>query len=273
MLFSYNSNGLRSLPVVEAVKAVADAGYDGVELSLHEAHLHPFAVDAKIIEDLKKIFEQKGIQPVCLATGANNLLSPLSFEPSLISLGREERKARIALIRKSIEIAKLLSIPVVNFASGIRRDEVTKDAAWDYLVEGINECLAGIGEEILVIEPEPDFFISTTTEAIKLLKQFDSPNLQLNLDVGHVYCCESDYLEAIRLAIPYTRHIHIEDIKNKIHHHEIPGEGDIDLRSVLVMLKEYNYAHYISVELYHHSDCWKMALSKSRANLLRMMRN
>lgn len=35
----------------------------------------------------------------------------------------------------------------------------------------------------------------------------------LNLDIGHVYCCEENPILFIRKSIPYTRHIHIEDIK------------------------------------------------------------
>jgi sugar phosphate isomerase/epimerase len=113
--------------------------------------------------------------------------------------------------------------------------------------------------------------IETTSQAIALIKEVDSPNLRLNLDIGHVQCCEDNLLDSIAQAIPYTRHAHVEDIKGKIHHHEIPGEGDIDFRSVFQTLKESGYQHYLSVELYHHADVWERALSQSRKNLLKEM--
>ena len=69
--------------------------------------------------------------------------------------------------------------------------------------------------------------------------------------------------------MPFTRHMHIEDIKGRVHHHEIPGEGDIDFDRVFSILHKANYAHYISVELHHHNDRWQSALSESLAFLNR----
>lgn len=267
----YNSNGLRNISLIEAIKAVADAEYDGLEISLHEAHLQPFSTNAETLGHLSSVLESQHLKAVCLATGASTLLSPEAFEPSLISPLKEERDRRIALIKRSIQIARMLSIPVVNFASGIKRDTVTDPTAWRYLVNGVAECLAVGGDITLAIEPEPGFFIQTTAQAIGLIEHINSRRFMLNLDVGHIYCCEPDYVEAIRRALPYTRHIHIEDIKDGIHHHEIPGEGDIDLKAVLSVIKNSNYTFYVSVELYHHADVWERAITLSRRNLISLM--
>jgi sugar phosphate isomerase/epimerase len=145
--------------------------------------------------------------------------------------------------------------------------------AWDHLLEGVSECLVHAKGTILAIEPEPGFFVETTTDAIALIQTLLSVDIRLNLDIGHVYLCEQDYLGAIEKAMLYTRHIHIEDIKSRIHRHEIPGEGDIDFEAVFRILKQHQYRHYISVELYHHNTRWAQALEKSRQYLIPLLRN
>jgi sugar phosphate isomerase/epimerase len=74
---------------------------------------------------------------------------------------------------------------------------------------------------------------------------------------------EDDFLDAVRRSVPYTRHIHIEDIKQRVHFHLIPGEGDIDFASVFQILADEGYSHWVSVELYPHADRWQESLSRS----------
>jgi hydroxypyruvate isomerase len=268
---SYNTNGLRNLPLLRAAQEVAQAGYEGIELSFHTSHFPPFLLSGQDLEKIKKKLEQISVKPICIAAGAADLLSSEPFEPSLISPDQKGRKERIRLISRALEIAKFLEVPVVNFASGILKKGGNSEAAWKNLIQGIKRCLDNTGEIILAIEPEPNMLIETTSQALALIKEVDSPNLRLNLDIGHVQCCEDDLLDSIAKALPYTRHVHIEDIKGKVHHHEIPGEGDINFHAVFQTLKDGGYKYYLSVELYHHADVWKQALSKSRKNLLKEM--
>ena len=48
-------------------------------------------------------------------------------------------------------------------------------------------------------------------------------------------------------------------VTGKVHYHEIPGKGDIDLESCFKALLENGYQGFGSVELYHHVDCWSHA--------------
>ena len=98
----------------------------------------------------------------------------------------------------------------------------------------------------------------------------NSTRVRLNLDIGHVFCSETDCYSAIEKALPYSRHIHIEDIRNGVHHHEIPGEGDIDFPRIIQLLTSSDYNHYVSVELHHHADMWERALGESLSFLSRL---
>ncbi len=49
--FAYNTNGLRNMPLEEAIKQISNYSYDGVEISLHKQHFHPLDIN---IEEVKK---------------------------------------------------------------------------------------------------------------------------------------------------------------------------------------------------------------------------
>jgi hydroxypyruvate isomerase len=269
---SYNTNGLRTIALADAVREIAAAGYDGIELSLHPSHLDPFRFNAVDAARLRSILDGAGLTACSLATGADNLLSAERFEPSLIHPSETGRQRRIDLISRAVEIAVQLGVPVVSFASGIRRPEVPEEAARELLYEGIGRCLdRAAGEVVLAIEPEPEFLIETNGQAVEVIERLGSPGLRLNQDVGHANVCEDDYLTSIERALPLTRHIHVEDIKGRVHRHEIPGEGDIDFPALLDSLRRGGYGHYLSVELYNHGDVYPMALRRSLRFLRELM--
>ena len=260
---AYNANGLRNMDVISAIDAVAEYKYSGIEIALNKAHLNPNTVTDSDLKNIKKEIEEKKITACCLATGASNLLSDEEYEPSLITSDKDSRSRRIVCIKGSIDIANKLSIPIVNISSGLKKQDVSDEEARVLLVSGIKECLAYSEDIILALEPEPKMFVETTEQAIEIIKLVNSDRLKLNMDIGHVVCCEENYLEKIHNAVKYTAHIHIEDIKDRVHYHLIPGEGDVDLGKVIQILYDDKYEGYISVELYHHADVYKEALQKS----------
>ncbi len=269
--FCFNSTTLRNMDVFEALREIKRSGYDGVELTLNDSHLHPVKTSRDRIKEIKTFASDNGIDIVCVAAGGSNLMGDEAYEPSLIHRDGSERAKRLDIIKKSIEVANYLESPVLNINSGMLKSGVSREQAEDHLYTGLNLLLKELGDLILVIEPEPDFFIGTTTAGISVINATGSPQLRLNLDIGHVFCSENDCYNAIETALPYSRHIHIEDIRNGIHHHEIPGEGDIDFEKIISMIKKSGYSNYISVELHHHDQMWQRALNDSLGYLSKLI--
>ena len=270
MKLCYNTNGLRNLDLLEAVQEVASAGYEGIELALHPRHIEPFRFSPEAVKRLREELAHVGLHACCLATGADLLLGPERFEPSLISPSREGRQRRVDLLRWSIDLAAELEVPVVNFSSGLRGAQVPSEAAWEMLHSDVSQCLdhAG-GRVVLAIEPEPDFFVQTNGEASELIRRLGSGGLRINQDLGHANVCEDDYLDSVARSLPLTAHIHVEDIQARVHRHEIPGEGDIDFTGFFTALRAGDYRGYLSVELYNHATVYRRALTDSLVFLRR----
>ena len=268
--FSFNSTTLRNMDALEALRQVRAHGYAGVELTLNDSHLHPLKTPPGRVAEIARYCGEIGLPVVCLATGGDRLLSDVPYEPSLVSADAGGRGKRLDLLKRSLEIAKELRAPVMNFNSGFLREGVEAGQADEWLHAAVDELLRSAGDLILAIEPEPGFFIGTSRAGCALVRKVGSPRFRLNLDIGHVHCSEDDCYDAIDMALPLSRHVHIEDIRNRVHHHEIPGEGDIDFARVLQSLDRSSYSHFVSVELHHHADVWERALAESLAYLTRL---
>ena len=267
----FNSTTLRNMDLFKALILIKRYGYEGVELTVNDTHVHPFKHTRDRFNEIKSFCEGQGIAIVCLAAGGPGVLGDEPYEPSLINKDPRKREERLDFIKHSMELAEHLDSPVLNINSGILRPDVSPREAQDFLLEGLHELLVQAGDLILVLEPEPEFFVGTTEKAIEIINAVNSDKLRLNLDIGHVFCSEDDCYGHIENSLPYARHIHIEDIKDGVHHHEIPGEGDIDFARVIGSIKEAGYEHYVSVELHHHDSVWQRALQESREYLQKLM--
>ncbi len=265
--YCFNSTTLRDMDLFSALGEIKAHGYDAVELSLNDTHVHPLKTPAARVREVRDFCTGEDIAIACVAAGGDTLLSDIRYEPSLICADADGRARRVDLLRRAIDIALTLDAPVVNFNSGLLNANVDRSQARHHLLAGVEALLNHADGVILVIEPEPDFFIGSTVTAMELISEIDNPRLRLNLDIGHVFCSEPDPYNAIEAALRFARHIHIEDIKNRIHHHEIPGEGDIDFSRILALLTDAGYQHFVSVELHHHNDRWRRALAESLAYL------
>lgn len=270
MKLSFNATTLRNFDVLQAVKSVSEAGYDGVELSVNDNHLHPYRSSKEQILEVKKLCGDLGLRIACVAAGGPTVLGEVPYEPSLISPDGKARQDRLDVIRRCIEMTQRLDCPTININSGLLKDTVAPERAQEYLLEGLRTIMSGAGDTIVALEPEPNFFAGTTTKAIQVLELINHPQLRLNLDIGHVFVSEEAPYDAVHRSLPYTQHMHIEDIKGGVHFHEIPGEGDIDFRRVIADIVAADYQHYVSVELHNHDQMWQRALDESRAYLLKI---
>lgn len=214
--FSYSTNGLTNLDLFTAINEVKKAGYEGVELSFQFNQFDPFTLTDEECLKIKNFFEKSKIKPVCISTATAIFISDIPHEPSLISLAPERRKQRINLIKRGIDIAKKVGVPIVSFQSGYLRKEHIDNPlinSYELLIDGIKECLTDIGDINLVIEPEPGMFIETIEQTLKLINDVDNPNFGLHLDIGHAYCTEDNYIDAIKKSIPFIKYMHLADIK------------------------------------------------------------
>ncbi|MGB7405181.1 MAG: sugar phosphate isomerase/epimerase family protein [Pacificimonas sp.] len=263
--YAYNTNGAASHRLNDALSLIADAGYDGVALTLDHHHLDPFADDwQRQADDLSETLARKGLGCV-IETGARYLLNAREkHEPTLVSPTAEDRARRVEFLIRALEIGDRLGAECVSFWAGVPKPDVDSGEARGWLLEGLEKVL--IAAERLnieaALEPEPGMLIETVYE-YEILRN-GLPGLKLALDTGHCLVTEDiDPADAVRAHADHLGTVAIEDMKRGEHVHLPFGEGDMDVPSVLAALQEVNFSRLVCVELSRESPRAHLAIPES----------
>jgi len=117
-------------------------------------------------------------------------------------------------------------------------------------------------------------FCYTLDELIDYVNSFE--NLRVTLDVPHAYIIgkflqlvdkkkaatppEDEIAEAIRKLGNRIINIHLHDNDGSWDQHKVPGEGAINFKPIVEAMKEINYNHLITLEIWGSKDPDRMAM-------------
>jgi sugar phosphate isomerase/epimerase len=251
MRYAYNTNGLTSHRLSDALPLLADTGYAGVALTLDVVHLDPFAPDAFAqAEKTRARCDELGLG-VVVETGARYLLDPRAkHEPTLVTPDADGRARRLAYLRLACDLAEVLGAEAVSFWAGVPRPGVDRDEAWGWVVDGVRALVDSHGGRsyALAVEPEPGMLVEDADDWAALAGQV--PGLTLALDTGH--CVVSGRYtpeEAVTAFGPQLGTVAVEGMRRGVHDHLPLDEGDVDLPAVLAALRAVDYDRLVSLEL------------------------
>ena len=252
--FAYNTNGLQSHRLEDALDLLADAGYAGVSLTLDHMHLDPLAATPAELGRARRALEKRRLD-LGIETGARYLLDPKrKHRPTLIEKDALGRARRLDLLLRSIDVAGELGARSLTLASGPRDPEVPEAAALLFLREAL-ERAAERGREkgiALALEPEPGHLPSTLDGWKRAREGLD---VGLALDVTHLSVEAPEPLphEAVRAFREDLVCLHLADCRRGVHEHRPLGEGELALGPLLAALLEIEFTGLVSVELSRHS--------------------
>jgi D-psicose/D-tagatose/L-ribulose 3-epimerase len=253
MKFAYNTNGAANHRLDDALNLIAEAGYDGVALTLDIHHLDPFADDFPA--ERRRVaarLRQLGLGCV-VETGARFLLDPRAkHEPTLVTVSPEGRARRVEFLCRALEVAAETGADAMSFWAGVPKSGVAPAEALDWLRSGA-EQVARHAERLgttAALEPEPGMLIETADDWAALA----IPGLKLALDTGHCLVTgERDPAAAVRHFAPHIGTVSIEDMKRGVHIHLPFGEGDMDIPEILNALTAIHFDKLVCVELSRES--------------------
>jgi D-psicose/D-tagatose/L-ribulose 3-epimerase len=249
--FAYNTNGTAHHRLDDALSLIADAGYDGVALTLDIHHLDPFAEDwARAAEAVAGRLRQLRLRSV-IETGARFLLDPRAkHEPTLLSRDPAGRARRVTFLERAVDIAAILGSEAVSFWAGVPKPGVGRGEAKGWLEEGIDRVLAHAERRgvVAALEPEPGMLIETLDDYAELAR--DRPALRLALDTGHCLVTqEREPAAAVREFADRLGTVALEDMKRGVHIHLPFGEGDMDVPALLDALEAIGFDRLVCLEL------------------------
>lgn len=257
----YNTNGLGSHRLPEALALISDLGYEAVAITPDVGALDPFHPRPGEVSSIRSQVEDLGLA-VAIETGARFLLDPRrKHRPSLLEDEAGARSRRVDFYRRSLDLAAELGAGVVSLWAGSgpegaqgTLDQEPEHPLGDRLVEGLVEVLAharGTGVRV-AFEPEPGMFVERPVGFTTLLDRGGAAldALGLTLDVGHCVVTGDEPVSAVvdrfssRLA-----HVHLADCPRGRHEHVALGMGDLDLADALAGLSRAGFSGMAAVEL------------------------
>ncbi|MDT7952451.1 MAG: sugar phosphate isomerase/epimerase family protein [Acetobacteraceae bacterium] len=265
--FAYNTNGAANHRLDDALGLIADAGYDGVALTLDIHHLDPFADDfPSQRRQVANRLRQLGLGCV-VETGARFLLDPRAkHEPTLVTADAAGRARRVEFLGRALEVAAETGADAMSFWAGVPKPGVARGDAMEWLRQGLEQVVAravALGATA-ALEPEPGMLIETADEWAAL----EVGGLTLALDTGHcIVTGERDPAEAVRHFAAHLGTVSIEDMKRGVHVHLPFGEGDMDIPAILGALHAVGFERLVCVELSRESHRADWAIPTSLAYL------
>jgi sugar phosphate isomerase/epimerase len=267
--WGYGTNGFANHRLTDALRVIADLGYEGVALTLDHCHLDPFAPElgprVAALADLLRGLDLA----VVIETGARYLLDPRhKHAPTLL---HDDRAPRLDFLRRAVAIGGDLGAEAVSFWAGVRPPGVPADVAWRRLVDGCAEISAvaeGAGVQ-LGFEPEPGMLVEDIGAWHSLRSALGAPPaFGLTLDIGHCRCLETaDVPQCVADVAPYLVNVQIDDMRRGVHEHLEFGSGQIDFPPVLRALADGGYRGLVAVELPRHSHAAPSVAASSLAFL------
>jgi sugar phosphate isomerase/epimerase len=124
----------------------------------------------------------------------------------------------------------------------------------------------------IAFEPEPGMFLERPSGYLELVRRLDKrgAELALTLDVGHLLVTNDVPVDAqIKKLAPHLAHVHLDDIKGRVHEHRMFGEGDLDLGQTLASLAAVGFHGMAAVELSRDSHRGADAAAEAMRHLQR----
>jgi len=235
----------------DTVRAIADAGYDGVEIA-------PFTL-AHSVTDLSPT-ERGAIRQQAGDAGIEIVgLHWLFVSPKGLHATTDDpltRQRTTAYLRELIRFCGDLGGKVMIVGSPQQRnvgEGVAYEVAWGRFVDMIVACLDLAAERDVTLcmealPPDQCNFITHLAEAVQIVREVDHPNFQTMFDVHNAHLETDPLPELMRRYMPYIAHVHVNEMDGGY-----PGSGDFDFGSILRVLREHDFQGYVSAEVFDYS--------------------
>ncbi|MDN5845499.1 MAG: sugar phosphate isomerase/epimerase [Candidatus Nitrosocosmicus sp.] len=250
--FAFSTNAFTNYSLTQSIEEISKIGYEGVEIMCDVPHAYPPNLNEDKISEISKLLIRNGVQISNLNAFTLFGLGD-TYHPSWIENAKDARDLRINHTLNCINLAQKLGAKNISIEPGGPVEVPTsREKYLELFADGIRQVLPEAEKKHIkiLVEPEPELLLESSTEFLHFMKEFDSEFLKLNFDIGHFYCVNEDPSALILKLREYIVHFHVADIKNRKHFHLIPGHGSIDFKTVFATINEIGYDGYVTVELY-----------------------
>ncbi len=225
MKIAYGTYAMPTVSLEDAFPALADIGYDGVEVCISPKHVGamPDQMDAARRKGLRRLLSDQGLGVPALFLAGH-----------IFTESAEEHGRTLEHVRRCAQLARDLGMrepPVLALGIGGRTQQW--ETIRDDLVRLLGDYAALAEKEDFVLAGEAHCgaAVDRVERAVWLLDTVNDPRVRLHFDIVHFYLSGEEIEDAVRTLVPYTAHTHITDARK---HPDgsfdllLLGQGDLD---------------------------------------------
>lgn len=236
------------LSLEDAFKDAKDFGYDFIELWGGRPHGYTYDLLKGKLNYVLDLSKQYHI-PIEVFTPEHNDY-PFNY---LILEGKAYNDC-LKYFFDSIKVTKALGAKYMLISGSHGRDDMSYDLRWDKLVKTMKEVskCANDNDVTIIFETLTQFESNTCTtlkELKRLINEVDSNSFCGMLDLVAPFVQKEDPLDYIKELGDKIKHIHLVDSDSVSESHLIPGDGVMDLKSILKGIRDLNYSYGSTIEL------------------------
>ncbi len=242
--------------IFDFIDYAADISLDGVEL------LDFYWIDGdrdKEIQHVNQALKEKGL-----------IVSAYDVSNNFVKESAEDRRLETEKVLEGIQTAKKLGTNIVRVFCGDLHGGLTYEDGQSWIVEGLQQCAGKAEKEGVYLAIENHGLLAGKSEQVKeIIGKVNSPYVGSTFDTGNFLLVHEDPLHAFNRLKEEIVHVHFKDFRKKEASESlkgfkstqgveligtVPGDGQVDLASIVKGLKAANYQGFLSIEYEGHDD-------------------
>jgi 2-keto-myo-inositol isomerase len=251
-----NSVSTADGPLEEICAAYSAAGFRNVEFPLHRLKAG-MKRDGLSVSDVQSLLKKHSLR--CIG----------GFEAPLIAFDAGQMEANHAL---HVENARLLETLGGGGVLVVGTDGPEKKSI--EALQTVGKTMAAVAERMpssvsLAVEFNWSPLVKSLKSAFVVAEAANHPRVGILFDPAHYHCTASHLEELNEAVVHKVLHVHMNDMRDKpgdlseCNGDRVPpGQGILDLRSILARFRQFGYQGFYSIELFN-AEIWKMPVGEA----------
>ncbi|HHY25044.1 MAG TPA: sugar phosphate isomerase/epimerase [Clostridiaceae bacterium] len=240
MKYSFMSFSGPELDLDKSFKIAKLYGYDGFEPRIEEGHMHGIETNSSktVLREARLKSEDSGIKICCIATSCS-YANPSNTEEN------------IELTKRSIDLAAEVNSPAIRVFGGNIPEGISREKGFDLIVDALTKLSDyALHRGITICVETHDSWCEPQAVA-DVMKSVNHSAIAVNWDIMHpvlrVSCTITDSFKILK---PWIKHVHVHDglITDRGLEFKPIGEGKVDHKTAIRLLKDSGYNGFISGE-------------------------
>ena len=238
-------------PIQEAVRRVAAAGYDSIDVWSGRPHVYRHDFTVPVLRQLCRSIEESGL------TVSSFLPAFYRYPYSLSSPNDVVRQDSIQYMKECMDNAVELGSPILLVVPGRTLYGQDREDGWKRLTDSIDAvCQYAFQYDIVLGVEAANRFVTdlvvTAADALRVLDELGHANLGVVLDTGHMNLGSESTREVVDLLGDRLLQFHVDDNDGVQQQNLVPGEGTFDFGEWIAALHQAGFDGALSAELGYH---------------------